>query len=411
MSFLKKSAWSFTSVAARALGSLAANKLFAIYFGTAGLSLLAHFQNLISMLTQIPNDGIHRGLMTFLADEKLSSDDRNQYLSSALVFNGLLFAITFGVLVSLDELFFSDFIFHLNAAVFYSLFFLASLLFLLNLFLQSIVLAGQQLRTYAICNVLGVLAMLLILYSMLESWKLDYVLLAFLFGQSASLLFFGYYVYHKKLIRPQRMGFSKPHFRELFQFVLMAGSVLLFGKLLDFLVRDEVIEQFGLQQTGLWQSVVRISELYTMLFIATVGAVYYPQLSALANTPRRLKQYFWQVFRLIAPATALGLLTVYLLRNLLLELLFSADFSEASDLFSYHLLGDWFLLMAYLLVYLLSVQSRTKAFILSQAFSAFLYLAALSLFMQELSGLPMAHALRGAAYFVLLVILNRKLIF
>jgi O-antigen/teichoic acid export membrane protein len=411
-SFLNKSAWSFASVAFRLLGSVATNKLFALYFGTAGLSILAHFQNLIAMLMHVPHDGVNRGLIKYLADKELEESQRQRYLATALMFNGGLFVTVFITLTGFDELFFSEFRFYLSSTAFYLLFFLASLLFLFNLFLQSVVLAGQQVRAYALFNMAGVLTMLLLLYAVIGSWKIDYALFAFLFGQSASLAFYSFYVFRKGYVKIHGLLFSGLHFKQLMQFVLMAGSVLAFGKLLDFLVRDEIIELYGLQQTGLWQSVVRVSDLYTMLFIATVGAVYYPQLSARANDPLRLKKYFWEVFRLTAPATALGLLTVYLTKDYVLSTLFSAEFVEAQTLFPYQLLGDWFLLMAYLLVYILSVQTKTTTFVISQAFSAFLYVLILSILLSEsgIEVLPQAHAFRGIGYFAFLLIVNRKLL-
>jgi len=78
LDFLKKSTWSFSSILIKSLCALATNKLFAMYFGTTGITLFAHFQNLISLITQVPNDGINRGIIKYWSGNQLNQNEKHR---------------------------------------------------------------------------------------------------------------------------------------------------------------------------------------------------------------------------------------------------------------------------------------------------------------------------------------------
>jgi len=69
---LKSSIWSFLAVLVRGISALTINKVFAVQFGAAGIALLSHFQNLTTIFSTIPNDGINRGLIRYLSPENIS---------------------------------------------------------------------------------------------------------------------------------------------------------------------------------------------------------------------------------------------------------------------------------------------------------------------------------------------------
>jgi len=91
--FLRKSSWSFSSIIIKSICSLVTNKFFAVYFGTTGITLFAHFQNLISLITQVPNDGINRGIIKYWSDPQIPRDQKQKYFIAGFIMNLLMLII------------------------------------------------------------------------------------------------------------------------------------------------------------------------------------------------------------------------------------------------------------------------------------------------------------------------------
>lgn len=193
----------------------------------------------------------------------------------------------------------------------------------------------------------------------------------------------------------------------------MAVSSIVFGKLLDFAVRDYIIEEFGVDRTGLWQSVVKMSKAYLLVFTGTVGVVYYPKMASLIHDNNALKSYVRKVMGFVGFVTVLCLGIYYYNKGFFLNMFFASGFDRAGYLVRYQVIGDFFCIMSYLLAYLLSARVQTWKYIKAQVFSAAIYLGLISLLLEQfnLEALTIAHMWRYIGFFIILVIYNRRLLF
>ena len=123
MEFMRKSSWSFASVSFKAISVLMVNKLFAIFFGTTGITILAHFQNLIGIVTAIPHDGINRGVIKYWSPRSQTTSEKHYLFYSALFLNLVSFLTVILLLFLNGQLFFNEFIFSMDARIFYLSFF------------------------------------------------------------------------------------------------------------------------------------------------------------------------------------------------------------------------------------------------------------------------------------------------
>lgn len=407
-----KTVWTFISIASRSIGRLVVNKLFAVYLGTSGIALLSHLQNLIGIVVQLSNEGVNRGLAYFLSSDR-GMQEKKEITGSALYYNIFLFLAIAIFLLLFSDIFFKFFIETLSPGVFYAIFFAAMALFTLNFFLHTFLLTLRNASIYAVANVFSMLVLIGAVFIGVRTFSMDHAILAFAIGQAASLAVTFVILARYRTFRLLRLKFSAKNFKRLSEFMLMAASVLVFSKLIDFGVRQYVMEIYGLKQTGLWQSVVKLSDIYMSLFLSTVGAVYYPQISALIFDPDSLRKYLKDVLFLVVPVTAGGLALLFLGREMILVFLYSPEFIAAEQLLKYQFVGDFFCILSYLLIYILSAQARTVVFILLQIISATLYLGLIALFsgLTGIESIPIAHAIRFAVLFSVLVILNRRLLF
>jgi PST family polysaccharide transporter len=392
-SFVRGSLGTGVAVLARATGALLLNKLFAVYAPAGGLTLLAQFQNLMAMLTTLPNDGVNVGVVKYLAPLRPGSPRYRAWLGAAVVLNGA--ALLLGGVV----LFISPGWWDWPGLL---LIILGIGLLTGQALLGSALVAAGRLRAYVGQSVLlALLGTAAAALALLRGWPIPMVLLTYLLAQGLTLLPALGLAARAGLLRHLRptAPLSRAALRGLSHFLLMAVSTLLFGKAVDYALRAHLLASYGPARTDLWQAVAKLSDNYTMVFSAVMGSVFYPRLAALAGQPRQARAYLLAILRLLAPVLALGLGLIFLCRDWLLPLLFAPRLLAARELLGPQLLGDWAKFLSWLFIFQLTAQARTGRYILVQAASAVVFVLLLAVLLPRygLAGAPLAHALRYAA--------------
>ncbi|GAA3997721.1 hypothetical protein GCM10022408_05580 [Hymenobacter fastidiosus] len=392
--FLRGSAGSGVAIGARTAGALLLNKLLAVYGGPGGLTLLAHFQNLMALFTTLPNEGVHVGLIKYLAPLRAGSGRYRAWLGAGVVLNAVALLLGAAVLLGGRQQLVGMF---RPTAGWVALFVLGLALLTAHTLLVSVLLAAGRLRAYVGLTValsaLGVGAVAAVLAG---GWPVEQALLTYLLAQCVTLIPSIVICRRHGLLPALRGPVSRPALLGLGRFLLMAVSVLLFSKAVDFVVRDLLIERFTLAQTDNWQAVAKLSDNYTMVFSALMGSVYYPRLAQLAGQPAALRRYVRTVLLALAPVLALGLGALYLLRDGLLTLLFDEHFAAARGLLAPQFIGDWAKFLTWTLLFLLMAQAKVGRYVAVQAGSAVLYAGLLAVLLPRygLLGAPLAHAVR-----------------
>lgn len=404
--FVRSAAGVGGAVLARAAGSLALNKLLALYGGPGALTLLAQFQDLVALFTTLPTEGVQVGLVKYLAPLRPGSPRHRAWLGAALLLSGAAVGVGLLGLAGVGALRLERGGREAAGKLIYGL------LFGLGVFsitgqalLGQVLLAAGRLRQFVALgfgiSLLGTGAVALALH-----WRvpLPTLLLAYLLAQGLTLLPAATLASRAGLLPLGRLWRGRPSRRALAalgRFVLMAISVLLFGKAVDFAVRALLISRYGLTQTDLWQAVNKLSDNYAMVMGAVLGSVFYPRLAALAEQPAAARAYVGAVLGLLALGLALSLGLVFALRDWLLPLLFAPRLLAACDLLGPQLLGDWAKFMTWVLLYQLLAQARLGRYVAVQALAALSYVALLALLLPPL-GLRGAVLAYAAHYWLLL---------
>jgi O-antigen/teichoic acid export membrane protein len=412
--FLKSSSWSFLSVVFRAIAGLTVNKLFALFLGTNGIALLAHFQNLSALFTQFPNEGVNRSIMKYWSDPKMEESARKRIFQSGFWVSNVLMLIVFGVMYWQKSYFFERFINEYTEIQFFAILIPSVSLMIMTGLLNSVILARRDVKAYAFISIVGMIMLVATVYLGVTQGTMDQALLSFVVGYAA--MFFaslGYFILHRKTLNLSIKSPDKDSVRKIWSFIIMAVSSVVFGKLLDFGVREYILELYGEDRTGLWQSVAKMSGSYILVFTGTIGVVYYPKMASLIHEPRKLRSYVLKVMGFVTFISIICLGVYYLNKEFILELFFADGFERAGYLVRYQASGDFFALISYLLAYLLSAQVATWRYIAAQAFSAGLYVLFISLLLEHynLEALTLSYMLRYIGFFFILVLFNRKLLF
>jgi PST family polysaccharide transporter len=158
---------------------------------------------------------------------------------------------------------------------------------------------------------------------------------------------------------------------------------------------------FGWEAAGYWEAMWRLSAAYMMIVTTTLSVYYLPRLSEI-KTARLLKQEILGGYRFILPLAILCSSLMFIFRDPIITLLFSAEFYSVRELFIGQVIGDILKIGSWILAFTLLGKAMTGYFIATEVFfSISFYL--LTVFMTPIAGLPgvsWAYALNYLLYWL-----------
>ena len=174
-------------------------------------------------------------------------------------------------------------------------------------------------------------------------------------------------------------SFDRIWAHKLAKYGLMAMVTAIVVPLSQMLIRERLMQEFGQAQAGMWQAVIKMSDVYLMLITTTLTVYYLPRLAEITDTSSLHKEIV-KVYRFILPLTALGAGMVYLLRDQLVVLLFTQEFYAVSDLLGWQLVGDVIKIGSWVLGFVMIGRAMTRAYIITEVvFAASLVLITMAL--------------------------------
>jgi O-antigen/teichoic acid export membrane protein len=139
--------------------------------------------------------------------------------------------------------------------------------------------------------------------------------------------------------RPLMHGFHPVEARAALAFIPMAVVSAIAAPLVQILVRDTLARQAGMAEVGLVQGVTRLSDLYVNVFTGVLGMYFLPRFSQ-ARTVAEIKRELRIGLTTIVPVVAAGSVVLYLLRDLVVRFVFTAQFLGMRDLFGWQMAGN-----------------------------------------------------------------------
>ncbi|MBC8109671.1 MAG: hypothetical protein H7Y04_01275, partial [Verrucomicrobia bacterium] len=278
----------------------------------------------------------------------------------------------------------------------------------------TLLLIQQRLHEYLLTNLYATMAVILAVSLSVSAQHVRLSLLAYAIGQAVPLIAVVAVLFRLRNQFPAWLRgsftFSAAAFRQLSGYAFSAVAILIFSKVVSFYVRQWAIKDFGLEAVGLWQALVKLSGSYEQIFVAIIGSVFFPKLSANIQDKTTTLLFFRRTFLFWIPILFLGLVLVYFLRKILLTLLFDESFVGAEALITPQLIGDFFHLSAYFLAYWLLAEARLVTFTILQVVSAIIYVSAIYLLkpMFGISVFPLAYAIESVAYTLLLTAIHAE---
>src|SRR5690554_5418408 len=405
MTLIKTSLLNAIAVVVKMLTLLGLNKILAIYVGPAGYAAIGNFQNAVQMITTFGSGAINTGVVKYTA-EYYDDEEKQRLVWRTAGTIAIVGSVVTGIGVSLfskpiaqfflkDESYSTVFIWFSVTLVF----------FIFNTLLLAILNGKKEIHRYILANIVGstfslavtsVLAIKFGLYGALTSlaihpsfafivtlflcYKADWFKFSYLFG-----------------------GIDKATALNLAKYTAMALTSAACVPVSHILVRNHLGETFGWEAAGYWEAMWRLSGAYLMLITTTLSLYYLPRLSEIREA-KELKAEIIQGYKIILPVAAACGLVIYILRDFIISVLFTAEFTPMRELFAWQMVGDTLKIGSWILAYLMLGKAMMKLFVVSEiVFSASFYsLTYLFTDVYGLEGVTMAHTVNYGIYWIVM---------
>ncbi|HEX8963122.1 MAG TPA: hypothetical protein VF801_08970 [Rhodocyclaceae bacterium] len=146
--------------------------------------------------------------------------------------------------------------------------------------------------------------------------------------------------------------FSKTEFWRLAAFVPMAAATAFGESFGQIAVRDTLARHAGMHYVGLLQGVWRLSDMYLNIFIGMFSMYYLPRFAEIKGVAE-LRREIGRAMLHVLPAVALASAALYLLRDVVIALVFTRQFVGMRDLFGWQMVGNVLKMAGWLFGYVL----------------------------------------------------------
>lgn len=343
------------------------NKILAVYVGPAGYAAIGQFQNFIQMVTAFSGSAINTAIIKYTAEYHEDETKQRAIWKTAgsIVF---LFSLVFSVLTILFQKQLSNYIFHTteyqSIFVWFAVFLL---LFNFNALFLAILNGKKEILKLVIANIAGSLFALIVTSILAMQYGLYGALVGLSIYQSLAFFVTLFLCYRANWFNFSYLfGKIDPEVsRKFAAFALMALVSAICVPLSQMLIRSHLTSEFGVIYAGYWEAMIRLSAAYLMMITTTLGVYYLPRLAELKELSD-IKKEVHLGYRYIFPLALLGGLSVFLLKDWVIVLLFSESFLPMRELVLWQMIGDSLKIGSWILAYLMLSKAMTKLFIATE---------------------------------------------
>ncbi len=394
---------------------LITSKIIAVFVGPGGMALVGNLRNFIASVETVSTLGLQNGVVKYVAENEKNDAELHKILSTVFIGLGCVALILSGVLFLFSG-FWSDVVFgsEFEYAFVFKALAIALPWYACSIIMISVINGLSRFRQVIYITIWGNVIGLVV--SAVLIWKLQTLGALLSIIIAPSLLFFVAWYFITKEFRFANYvsfsGFSSDVLKNMGSYALMAfvSSVIL--PLVFLSIRNNVIEKIGAEQAGFWEAISRIS-LYYMMFVSTILVVYFLPKLVQAKSDLETKGIFYSYYKSIIPVFIAALVVLFFVRDFVIQILFTSEFSPVSGLFLWQLLGDVLKALSLILGYNLIAKKKTGFFIFSEIASMSVMFFASSYFILDygIEGVVMAHFVTYLVYLLILAIYLRKSLF
>ncbi|BDS15590.1 O-antigen translocase [Aureispira anguillae] len=406
--------WSAIYTVIRMLSGIISIKVVAYMIGPAGVAYVGQFQNFLTITNSSSNMGIGQGTIKYLAEHRAEDEVYKKILSTSFIIT-IVSSSLISILILLFHKELSVHLFHREDLSFILIVLALSIsIYSSGQILMHALNGFQEIKKLITARILTSLLGLVSTIALVLTAGVEGALLALIISQ---IIGFGVLIYYSKTSR----WFSKSNFlggwdavffKKLGHFSIMTFVSVILLNIRQIYLRDYIIIQLSPEAAGYWQAIWKISELYLTVITFSLSVYYLPKLSEIKEK-KALREEIFKGYQFLIPIVLILSVSIFVLRDLIIYILFTPDFSAVRDLFFYQLIGDVFKIASWILSFLMVAKAMTKTFIITEIIFIGLF-AMLSLFGVQwygLVGMTYAFALTYILYFFTMLFIFKDILF
>lgn len=386
------------------------NKILAVYVGPAGYAAIGQLQNILAIAVSIAGGVIGPGVTKGTAEHFADEQRQRSVWRAAFQMTIIAAAVTSLVFLAAQSWFAAHVLQRAEMASIFIALALALPAIAVNNLLLAIINGKKNVGAFVGANIFGSFLSLLLVGLLTYGFGLNGALLAIAISPAAVLLVTAPLAYRLRIFTSIGLRRMADHrdIRELAGYGLMGLTAALAAPLSYIFIRDLISAQLGAQAAGFWQASWKISEIYLMLITLTLSVYYLPRLAEI-KTATELKAEIFKVYRVVMPVVIVGALSIYLLRDFIIHVLFSGDFGPMRALFAWQLTGDVLKIGAWILSYILLGRAMIRSFIITEVLFGALFCLMTRMLVASfgLPGVAMAYAANYTIYWIVMFVLVR----
>lgn len=381
------------------------NKILAVYLGPTGYAAIGQFQNFIQMVTTFAGSAINTAVVKYTAEYHEDETKQRAVWKTAgsIVF---LFSLLFAILILIFQKQLALYIFQsLKYQTIFIWFAIFLIFFNFNTLFLAILNGKKEILKLVLANIAGSLFALVITGILAIKLQLYGALIALSIYQSIAFIV-TLILCHRadwfefsSLLGKINLGITK----KFASFILMALVSAICVPLSQMLIRAYLTQEFSLAYAGYWEAMIRLSTVYLLLVTTTLGVYYLPRLSEL-NAIDEIKKEVYLGYKFIFPLAILGGICVFILRDWIINLLFSPSFAPMQDLFLWQMMGDALKIGSWILAYLMLSKAMTKLYICTEIIFTVSLIALTYICTQVFGfeGVSIAHLINYGLYWIVI---------
>lgn len=382
-------------------------KLIAFYLGPAGLGELGHLMSLVTVVTMVSGGGITNAVVKYVSEYR-------DNLKARLIF--IRESFSYSVVVS-SIIFFSLVLFSSKLSLF---------LFKKEDYFWIIVVLAFVQYGMAIANLVSGVAIGMMLhevYSKIQiigsviTFPIVWLFVAFggiagaslgLIAVSSMTLLPAIYFYLKSPFF-SRITFIKIRYQKLkdiSSYTLMVIVSAISFPLVEFVVREILIQGSGYESAGVWQGSVKLASAYLGFFGVFLSYYFVPKISSV-KSKLEIKKITLEMLCFVGAVFLFGSSILYFWRDFFIPLILSSKFSVLKDLILYQIIGDFFKVLSYVFAFVAVSKAAAKLYIIGELIQGTMFVAFVLLrgvAYVDVSNVLQAYVLTYFLYFIVCLI-------
>ena len=398
----------------RMLTGFVSVKIVAVLIGPSGIALLGQLNNFSSIFLTASTGGINNGVTKYVAENAGSEIKLRVFLKTAFWIT-ITLSLSCGLILIFGARYFSEILFKdLQYKSVLVIFGFTIILYSFNGLILSILNGFKEYRKYVIINILSSLTGLLFSGILAYYFGILGALISVVTYQSIVFLVTLFIAIKCSWFKRENFfgKFSREAGKKYAHYSIMALVSAATVPISQLIIRGYITKHTSLTDAGLWEGMNRISGMYLMVITSSLSVYYLPRLSEIKTTSE-LRLEISKTFKIILPPLLALSLLIFFLRDFIITVLFNNKFQGMQNLFAFQLIGDVFKITSWILAYQMVAKSMTKTYVITEVvFSTGLVF--LSFFFVRIYGnlgATIAYAINYITYFIVIVLIFRKLVF